>query len=105
MAATWTATTGRMPGRDSRHCALPGAKREEGWYVGYRDNAWLDAEHARLRAAVVDAAMAERKAWVDLCKARSDDPLESRWVDAQAAYGASVDALLAFLGEGKDGEE
>ncbi len=58
-----------------------------------------------LEYGVVEAALAERRA--DLSRHPGSDyvphyPLEALWREAHSAYGAAVDALLAFMGEGSD---
>ncbi|MCK9356983.1 MAG: hypothetical protein M0R22_07575 [Dehalococcoidia bacterium] len=65
-------------------------------------------ERAALEAAIIQAALAERRACNALYKAFADvtrteySPEDDERDATRTAYEAAVDALLAFLGEGTD---
>jgi hypothetical protein len=80
---------------------------------------WVDraskrrAEQSLLESAVVQAALADRRAEVELASTGENDPDSGRafigarsfaYYDARDALDTAVDALLVFLGEGTDAE-
>jgi len=67
----------------------------------------LDAEEARLGAALIEAALVERRASLALKQGhlhQAPAGADQTWADALTAYEAAVDALLAFLEEATDGK-
>ena len=66
----------------------------------------MSEEKARLEAAVVAAALAERRAGLAMKQTHlfiHPPGTERVWEDALDAYEAAADALLAFLEEAGDG--
>ena len=62
----------------------------------------MSDERARLEAAVVTAALAERRAELELTRGHLFEPppgAEHAWLDALGAYEQAADALLAFRDE------
>jgi len=77
----------------------------------YKEIERLQAEVERLKqrnqleAAVVAAALAERRAGYELTRGHLFEPppgAEAGWLDALGAYEQAIDALLAFHGEEAD---
>ncbi len=61
----------------------------------------LDAEDARLRDAVVEAALAWRKVYRRYDGGERGWPIVGDLDDAKDALDSAADALLAFLGQGE----